>query len=272
LNSCSKSKVLTLATTTSTENSGLLKEINQKFEKETGIKIKVIALGTGAAIKTAQEGNADLILVHARSREDKFVAEGFGVNRKDVMYNDFVLIGPSSDPAGIKGMKNVVKAFKKIASSRVNFASRGDDSGTHIKEQLIWKASGLKMVDKTTNIVKKGKKRKVAFSRPKGDWYHSIGQGMGNTIVFAYEKNGYTLADRGTFLAYKEKVGVVILSEGDKRLFNPYGIIAVSPEKHKHVKHDLAMNYINWMVSPVGQKLIGGYKVDGDVLFHPSAK
>lgn len=267
-----KDKILTLATTTSTENSGLLSKIHKVFEKKTGIKVKVIALGTGAAIKTAKEGNADVILVHARSREDEFVAQGFGVNRRDVMYNDFVIVGPESDPAGIKGLKDVSRAFKKIAENRVSFVSRGDDSGTHIKEQLLWKASGVKLKEKTSTIIKKGKKRKVKYSHPIGKWYYSIGQGMGNTIVFAYEKRGYTLADRGTYLAYKNKMDLKVIFEGDKRLFNPYGIIAVNPKKHKHVEYDLAMTYINWITSKDGQKLISEYKVDGEVLFKPSAK
>ncbi len=264
-------KVITLATTTSTENSGLLAAIHPLFEKTTGIKVKVIALGTGAAIKAAEEGNADLILVHARSREDKFVAQGFGINRKDVMYNDFVILGPPKDPAGIKSEKDVAKALAAVAAAKNLFVSRGDDSGTHIKEQSLWKASGIKLKEQSRQITKKGKKRNITALEPEGKWYLSIGQGMGNVINFAFEKQAYTMADRGTYLAYKSKVDLAVLLEGDKRLFNPYGVIAVNPKKHAHVKFDLSMKYIQWITSPEGQKLIANFKIGGQVLFHPSA-
>ena len=264
-------KVITLATTTSTENSGLLAEINPVFEKKTGISVKVIALGTGAAIKTAEEGNADVILVHARSREDKFVADGFGINRKDVMHNDFIIIGPKNDPAGIKGIKNVNEAFMKISVSGSSFVSRGDDSGTHIKEQSLWKEAGIPLKEIKTEAVIKGKKRHIEYIRPEGDWYFSIGQGMGNTINFAFEKQAYTIADRGTFIAYQKKIDLIILLEGDSRLFNPYGIIAVNPKKHSHVNFKGAMKYINWIISKDTQRLIGDYMIDEEVLFFPDA-
>ncbi|MCP4220391.1 MAG: extracellular solute-binding protein [bacterium] len=265
-------KVLTMATTTSTENSGLLASIHPVFEKATGIKVKVIALGTGASIKCAEEGNADLILVHARSREDKFIGEGYGLKRFPVMYNDFVILGPKNDPACINGQKDAAKALAQIAAKQTIFVSRGDDSGTHIKEQSLWKASGIALEKTSKQITKKGKKRSVTALEPKGKWYLAIGQGMGNGMNFAFEKQGYTLADRGTYLAYKDKVDLEVVVEGDKRLFNPYGIIAVNPQKHPHVKKDLAEKYINWITSPEGQKLIGDFKIGGQVLFHPDAR
>lgn len=264
-------KIITIATTTSTENSGLLAYLHPVFEKEKGIKVKVIALGTGAAIECAEQGNADLILVHAREKEDKFVTDGYGVNRKDVMHNDFVMLGPVGDPAGIRGMKDVSEALKKIARNKAVFVSRGDDSGTHIKEQDLWEETGIPVKEAEQELAKSGIKKKITLVKPEGDWYFSIGQGMGNTINFTFEKQGYTLADRGTYLAYKDKVDLIVLVEGDKRLFNPYGIIAVNPEKHPSVNYKHAMTYINWITSPKIQTLIGDYKINGEVLFSPDA-
>jgi len=260
---------LVMSTTTSTENSGLLSYLNPVFEKETKIKVKVIALGTGAAIKTAKEGDADLILVHAKAKEDKFVKEGYGIERFSLMHNDFVLIGPKDDKAEIAKTKTITEALKEIAKTNSIFVSRGDDSGTHSKEQDLWESTGLELTKKTSTLTKKGKKREISFVKPIGKWYFSIGQGMGNTINFAYEKNGYTLTDRGTYLAYKDKVDLIITSEGDKRLFNPYGIIAVNPKKHPHVNIEAANKYINWIRSERIQKMIANFKIKGEQLFIP---
>jgi len=270
-NISAEENILTMATTTSTENSGLLAYLNPYFEKETNSKVKVIALGTGAAIKCAMDGNADLILVHAKEREEQFVSDGFGLKRYPVMHNDFVLIGPKNDPAGIKGETDAVKALAKIAESGSVFVSRGDDSGTHIKEQYLWGLTGLNMQEIETEITKKGQKKTVKYKKPEGDFYFSIGQGMGNTINFAFEKQGYTLADRGTFIAYRSKIDLVVISENDEKLFNPYGIIAVDPKKYEHVNSDLAQKYIEWITSEETQKLIAEYKIDGEVLFYPDA-
>ena len=264
-----KENVLVMATTTSTENSGLLSYLNPVFEKESGIKVKVIALGTGAAIKTAMEGDADLILVHAKSKEDKFVSDGYGIERFSLMHNDFVIIGPKNDKAGVSKTKTIIEALKKISETKSVFVSRGDDSGTHTKEQNLWKETGLELKSKTTTLTKKGKKREIIFVKPAGEWYFSIGQGMGNTINFAYEKNGYTLTDRGTYLAYKDKVDLVVISEGDKRLFNPYGIIAVNPKKHPHTNLEAANKYIKWIRSKKSQKMIADFKIKGEQLFIP---
>lgn len=268
--------VLTLATTTSTENSGLLAHIHPHFEKKTGIRVKVIAKGTGASLQLARDGNADVILVHAREKEDEFVAQGYGVSRRDVMHNDFVILGPKPDPAGAKGTADAPAALKKIAQKRAGFISRGDSSGTHFKEQFLWRVSGIKLVKKEKQIIKKGKPRTVRMERPEGDWYLSIGQGMGNTIRFATEKQAYALADRGTYYAYalsdKPRTDLVILCEGDARLANPYGVIAVNPRKHPHVKHEAAMKYINWVTSPEVQRMIGEFTKGGKVLFHPGVK
>ena len=263
---------ITLATTTSTENSGLLEFINPIFEKQTGIGVKVIALGTGAAIKTAKDGNADLILVHAKPQEEAFVASGFGVERFDVFYNDFVIIGPKEDPANINGIKDVAVALRKIAENgtKCGFVSRGDESGTHFKEQSLWKASGTTLLGFSSET--NNSKDKPPVFRPEGRWYYSIGQSMGAAITFAFEKQFYTIADRGTFLAFVDKIDLKVLLEGDKRLFNPYGIIAVNPKKYPQTKYDLAKKYINWIVSEKTQKTIASFKVDGKTLFFPNAE
>ena len=241
---------LKLATTTSTENSGLLGVLLPPFEEKFGIKVDVIAVGTGQAIKLGENGDVDMILVHARAAEDKFIEEGYGVNRRDVMFNDFIILGPSNDPAGIKEERNVTLALKKIADCKAYFVSRGDDSGTHKKEKILWQNT------KTS---------------PEGEWYMEIGQGMGATLQVANERQAYVLCDRGTFLAYKDKIDIIILSEGDPLLFNPYGIMAVNPARYPHVKYIEAMQLIAWVTSGEGQKIIGEYKKEGEILFHPMA-
>lgn len=250
-----------LATTTSTDDSGLLDAILPAFERAYGVRVKVVAVGTGQALKLGQDGNADVVLVHARAQEDQFVAEGWGVDRRDVMYNDFVLVGPKQDPAGIKGLATAAAAFKAIAARQATFASRGDESGTHAKEKSIWKQAGIE---------------------PEGDWYNSLGQGMGDTLIFANEKGAYTITDRGTYLSMREKLpnltilvgGDSIAQNTDKSLLNPYGVIAVNPARHPHVKFDLAEKFIDWITSAETQKRIGDYGVDkfGQPLFYPNAK
>jgi len=270
-------KVLKMSTTTSTQASGLLDLLLPEFKKDTGIEIKVIAKGTGAAIRDGMDGNVDVIFVHARVPEEKFVADGFGTKRYAVMHNDFVVIGPAADPAGIKGMSDAGGALAKIAAAKAIFVSRGDDSGTHIKEQALWADSGVVLAEETKKIVRKGKEKEVHFKMPadSGAWYMSIGQGMGEVITFAEEKQGYTLTDRGTYIKFKygktPAVDLDILSEGGANLANPYGIIPVNPKKYPHTQYDLAMQFVNWIVSERGQKLIGGYRLEGKQLFFPDA-
>ena len=239
---------LKLATTTSTENSGLLDVLLPAFERKTGVKVAVIAVGTGKAIALGENGDVDIIMVHARDREDKFVSEGWGVARHDLMHNDFVILGPASDPAGIKGLKDAAEAFKKISNSKAPFISRADDSGTNIKEKFIWGKAGIS---------------------PSGTWYKEAGQGMGAVIVMANDMEAYTLSDRGTYLSMKDKVDLMILAEGDKRLFNPYGIIAVNPEKHKGINFKDAEKLIDFLTSEEGQRIIKNYKKNGEQLFYP---
>jgi len=245
---------LKLSTTTSTENSGLLHVMLPPFEKMFNLKVDVIPVGTGKALKLAENGDVDLTLVHARSLEDRFVAEGYGVNRRDVMYNDFVVIGPKSDPAGIGQAKTAAAAFKLIAEKKVIFVSRGDRSGTNVKELKIWRESG---------------------ANPSGTWYLEAGKGMGEVLAMANEKRAYTITDRGTYLAFVggKKIDLPILFEGDPILFNPYGIIAVNPAKHPHVKYVQAMALIGWITSKEGQKIIKnfGKKKFGQPLFIPMA-
>jgi tungstate transport system substrate-binding protein len=270
-------KVIKMSTTTSTENSGLLDVLLPEFEKDTGIKIKVFAKGTGAAIRDGTDGNVDIIFVHAKAREEQFVTDGYGAYRLGVMHNDFVIVGPTTDPAGIKGMKNGSEALKKIAEAKASFVSRGDDSGTHTKEQALWKATGLPLQTQRTEIVVKGQKKGLTFIYPGGlgEWYLSIGQGMGKTLTFADEKRAYTLADRGTYLEYKygkqPAVELDILCEGDPLLFNPYGIIPINPKKYPHVKFDLADQFAKWLVSPKVQAMIARYKIQGKQAFYPDA-
>ncbi len=271
------SKIIKMSTTTSTQNSGLLDVLLPVFTADTGIEIKVFAKGTGASIRDGMDGNVDIIFVHARGREEQFVTEGYGTERRGVMHNDFVILGPPSDPAGIKGMPEASPALKKIADANEKFISRGDDSGTHTKEQALWKATGLPMENKTTRIVKKGKKLSITFTYPggMGKWYLSIGQGMGKTLTYAEEKQAYTLSDRGTYLKYKfgrkQGLDLEILCEGDPLLFNPYGIIPVNPKKYPHVEYEWAETFAKWLVSPKAQALIANYQIHGQQAFYPDA-
>ena len=270
-------KVIKMSTTTSTENSGLLDVLLPAFEKDTGIKVKVFAKGTGAAIRDGMDGNVDIIFVHAKEREEEFVADGYGAYRLAVMHNDFVIVGPKADPAGIRGKKDAIRALTMIASKEAPFVSRGDDSGTHTKEQALWKASGIPLETTTTEIISKGKKKKLTFVYPGGlgKWYFSIGQGMGKTLTFAEEKQAYTLTDRGTYLNYKfgreQGLDLDILCEGDPLLYNPYGIIPVNPKKFPYVKFDLADQFAKWLVSPNAQAMIAQYKIQGQQAFYPDA-
>ncbi|MBM4032749.1 MAG: tungsten ABC transporter substrate-binding protein [Planctomycetes bacterium] len=241
---------LRLATTTSTENSGLLAVLLPPFEKEHNVKVDVIAVGTGKALKLAENGDVDVVLVHAREAEDKFVSAGFGVGRRDVMHNDFVIVGPSADPAKIAGLRDAAKAFQAIAAARAPFVSRGDESGTHQKEKAIWKAAAV---------------------QPAAPWHREVGQGMGGTLTVASEKQAYTLADRGTWAAYRRKVELALLGEGDRLLANPYGIIAVNPQRHKHARYAEAMKLIEFVTSPEGRQLIAGFRVEGEQVFYPDA-
>ena len=269
-------KVLKMSTTTSTQSSGLLDVLLPEFKKDTGIEVKVVAKGTGAAIKDGVDGNVDVIFVHDPAREEQFVADGYGTKRYYVMYNDFVLIGPANDPAGAK-IADATEAMKKIAQSESVFVSRGDNSGTHAKEQELWKATGLPLKEEDTVFMSKDKEMKFKAVHPEGmKMYMSIGQGMGKTLTFAEEKQGYTLTDRGTYIQYKfgrpEGLQLEIVSEGDKGLFNPYGVIPVNPAKHPHARIDLAEAFANWVVSERGQKVIGDYKLLDKQLFFPDAK
>jgi tungstate transport system substrate-binding protein len=243
---------LRLATTTSTEDTGILPVLNAPFEKMMNIKVDVISVGTGKALELGVRGDVDVVLVHARDSEDKFVAGGSGINRRDVMCNDFIIIGPEDDPAKIKGMTDAQEALKKIARAKASFISRGDDSGTHKKELKIWEKAGIK---------------------PRGRWYIETGQGMGPVLNMANEKQSYALSDRGTYLAFRGKIGLKILCEGDPILNNPYGVIAVNPSRFPHAKYIYAMAYIGWLTSPEGQKIIREFGKDkfGQPLFIPSA-
>jgi len=268
-------KTLILATTTSTDNSGLLAHIHPDFERRTGIQVKVVAKGTGASLQLARDGNADLVLVHAREHEDRFVAEGYGLARHDVMYNDFVLIGPASDPAGVKRLVDPSSALRRIAAAKQPFISRGDGSGTHIREQQLWQKTSLPLESEKVTIVAKGVKKTLEAVRPEGNWYLSVGQGMGKTLMIATEKQAYTLADRGTYysfaLAEPSKTDLAILCQGHESLYNPYGVIAVDPKRHPHVNFAAAKIYIEWITSPAIQEKIGSYRFQGKVLFHPHA-
>ncbi|MCZ6466687.1 MAG: substrate-binding domain-containing protein [Alphaproteobacteria bacterium] len=246
-------RFITVASTTSTKNSGLFDHIVPLFEKKTGIQVRVVAVGTGQAIRLARNGDTDVLFVHHRPSEEKFVADGFGVQRFGVMYNDFVIAGPKDDPARIAGMRDAAKALKKIAGARAPFVSRGDDSGTHKKELALWRAAG------------------VDTARASGTWYRETGSGMGATLNTASAMQGYALADRGTWLSFKNRAGLRVLVEGDTRLFNPYGVILVNPKRHPHVKADLGREFIAWLISPEGQAAIGTFRINGEVLFKPNA-
>ena len=271
-------KIIKVSTTTSTQASGLLDVLLPELEKDTGIKVKVIAKGTGAAIRDGMDGNVDVIFVHAKAREEKFVKDGYGTKRFAVMHNDFVILGPKNDPAGITGLKIATEALNKIADAKAPFISRGDDSGTHTKEQALWQATGLSLEKQNSTIIKKGKKSEVTFIHPVGlgEWYLSIGQGMGKALTFADEKQAYVLADRGTFIKYKfgrdVPIELDVLCEGDPALANPYGVIPINPQKHPHVKYDLAKEFAQWLVSGKGQSVINGYRLLGKQLFYPDAQ
>jgi tungstate transport system substrate-binding protein len=270
-------EAIKMSTTTSTQASGLLDVLLPAFTKKTGVEVKVIAKGTGAAIRDGMDGNVDVIFVHAKAREENFIADGYGTKRYAVMHNDFVILGPPEDPAGIRGMHNAAEALEKIAAVGAKFISRGDDSGTHTKEQTLWAATGLPLEVETIYIVRNGERGEVSFTHPagSGEWYLSIGQGMGKTIVYADEKRAYTLSDRGTYIKYRygrnEPLDLVILCEGDSALYNPYGVIPVNPTKHPHVKFKLAEEFAGWLVSKKAQTLIANYRVHGKQLFYPDA-
>jgi tungstate transport system substrate-binding protein len=251
---CAQDKSIVVSSTTSTQDSGLFGYILPLFKEKTGIEVKVIAQGTGQALDTGRRGDSDVVFVHAKSAEEKFLAEGEGVKRHPVMYNDFVLIGPKSDPAGIKGMKDVAKALKTIMDKQADFISRGDRSGTHIAELALW-----------------NKDAGIDIEKEKGPWYKSIGQGMGAALNTAGASNGYVLSDRGTWLSFKNKGDLQILVEGDKRLFNQYGVMLVNPAKHPNVKKELGQAFIDWLISPEGQKAIANYRINGEQLFYPNA-
>jgi tungstate transport system substrate-binding protein len=250
---CAQDKSIIVASTTSTQDSGLFEYLLPIFKQKTGITVKVLAQGTGQALDTARRGDADVVFVHAKSAEEKFLAEGEGVKRFPVMYNDFVLIGPKSDPAGIKGMKDVAEAFQDIKEKQACFVSRGDRSGTHVAELNLWKAAG------------------IDIEKESGPWYKSIGQGMGAALNFANASNCYVLSDRGTWIHFKNKGDLQILVEGDKRLFNQYGVMLVNPAKHPDVKKELGQQFIDWLISPDGQQTIANYKIEGEQLFYPNA-
>ncbi len=274
-NGWSEDKILTMSTTTSTQSSGLLDVLLPQFEKESGIKVKVIAKGTGAAIRDGKDGNVDVIFVHAKNREIAFVNDGFGTKRYPVMHNDFVLVGSKKDPASVKKISKISAVLKAIADKQPTFISRGDDSGTHTKEQMLWENSGVPMVEQTKTIIKKGEKIEIKSKFPidSGNWYLSIGQGMGKALTFADEKQAYTISDRGTFIKFKygktPAIELDILNQGGSQLVNPYGIIPVNPKKHPHVKYQLAMDFVTWITGSQGQKLINDYRVQGKQLFYP---
>jgi tungstate transport system substrate-binding protein len=242
---------ITLASTTSTANSGLFDDILPQFTAATGIEVRVVAVGTGAALRIGEAGDADVLLVHARAAEDAFVADGFGAFRRDVMHNDFVLVGPRTDPAGIAGSADAVAALKKIAAARVPFLSRGDDSGTHKAELRLWRAAGIDP------------------QAASGGWYRETGAGMGATLNTAANMDAYALTDRGTWLSFNNRAGLAIAFEGDPRLFNPYGVILVNPARHPHIRRAAAMRFIDWLTGPHGQKAIALYRVGGQPLFFP---
>jgi tungstate transport system substrate-binding protein len=247
-------KSIVVSSTTSTQDSGLFGHILPLFKAKTGIDVKVVAQGTGQALDTGRRGDADVVFVHARPAEEKFIAEGAGVKRYPVMYNDFVLIGPKSDPAGVKGMNDIAKALRTIKEKQVSFISRGDRSGTHQAELALW-----------------NKDAGIDIEKDKGPWYKSIGQGMGAALNTASASNSYVLSDRGTWLSFKNRGELVIAVENDRRMFNQYGVILVNPAKHPHVKKDLGQAFIDWLISPEGQKAIADYKINGEQLFYPNA-
>ena len=246
-------RFITVSSTTSTEQSGLFKHLLPVFEAKTGIQVRVVALGTGQALDMARRGDADVVFVHDKAAEEKFISEGFGVKRQEVMYNDFILVGPKSDPAKVAGGKDITEALKTIQTAQAPFVSRGDKSGTHAAELRLWKATGIDL------------------DAVKGPWYRDTGSGMGPALNTAASMNAYILADRGTWLSFKNRGDLTVAVEGDKRLFNQYGVILVNPEKHPHVKKADGQAFIDWVVSADGQKAIADYKIDGQQLFFPNA-
>ena len=247
-------RFITVSSTTSTEQSGLFKHLLPIFEKKTGIQVRVVAVGTGQALDIGRRGDADVVFVHAKPLEEKFLAEGHGVKRLDVMYNDFVLIGPKADPARVAGTKDIVAALQKIKAAQAPFVSRGDKSGTHFAELTLWKDAG------------------IDIAKDKGPWYRDTGQGMGPALNTAAGMNAYILSDRGTWLSFKNRADLVIVVEGDKRLFNQYGVMLVNPAQHPKVKKEMGQAFIDWLVSLEGQKAIADYKIGGEQLFFPNAK
>jgi len=247
-------KFITVSSTTSTEQSGLFKHLLPLFQQNTGIEVRVVAVGTGQALDIGRRGDADVVFVHARPLEEKFLAEGHGVKRFDVMYNDFVLIGPRSDPAKVAGAKDIVGALLKIKTAQAPFVSRGDKSGTHFAELELWKAAGLDI------------------AKEKGAWYRETGQGMGPALNTAAGMNAYVLSDRGTWLSFKNRGELDIVVQGDKRLFNQYGVMLVNRAKHPNVKAELGQAFVDWLISKEGQQAIAEYKINGQQLFFPNAE
>jgi tungstate transport system substrate-binding protein len=246
-------RFITVASTTSTEQSGLFGHLLPIFERQTGIKVRVVALGTGQALDVARRGDCDVVFVHAKAAEEQFLAEGHGVKRYPVMYNDFVLIGPKSDPARIGNGRDIVLALKKLGAAKAPFVSRGDRSGTHIAEIALWQAAGIDIY------------------RTKGPWYRDTGQGMGPALNTAASMGAYILSDRGTWLAFKNRGDLAILVEGDKRLFNQYGAMLVNPDRHPSVKKELGQQFIDWVISAAGQEAIADFRIGGEQLFYPNA-
>lgn len=244
---------IVLQSTTSTQNSGLLDAILPVFTTKTGIEVRVVAVGTGQALRNARNGDGDVVLVHAREAEEAFVAEGWGIDRRDVMYNDFVIVGPADDPAGLAGASDAIEAFRRIAAARARFASRGDDSGTHKRERALWQAAGIDVATQS------------------GSWYLETGSGMGATLNLAAGMGAYTLTDRATWLSFGNRRGLRLLFEGDPRLFNQYGVIRVNPARHPHVNAEAARLFVDWLTGPEGQAAIAAYRVQGVQLFHPNA-
>ena len=247
-------KFITLASTTSTEQSGLFKHLLPLFEKKSSIQVRVVALGTGQSLDMGRRGDADVVLVHAKLLEEKFVAEGYGVRRFEVMYNDFVLVGPQADPARVSGGKDIVAALNKVKTAQAPFASRGDHSGTHFAELEFWKAAG------------------IDITKHKGSWYRDTGSGMGPTLNTAAGMHAYALTDRGTWLSFKNRGALVILVAGDRRLFNQYGVILVHPAKHPHIKKAMGQAFVDWVISSEGQQAIAEFKIAGEQLFFPNAQ
>jgi tungstate transport system substrate-binding protein len=254
LSAVAADRFITVASTTSTENSGLFRHLLPLFQQDTGIEVRVVAVGTGQAIELAQRGDADVLFVHHKPSEEKFIAEGFGVTRFDVMYNDFVVVGPRTDPAGVKGMTDVAAALAQVAAKLAMFVSRGDDSGTHKLELSLWKAAG------------------VDVSAASGTWYREAGAGMGATLNTASGLEAYSLTDRGTWISFKNRGNLAILIEGDKRLFNQYGIMLVNPKKHPHVKALEGQRFIDWLLSDKGQQAIAAFRIEGEQAFFPNAR